>query len=589
MSTTTPNFGFTKPATGDKVNVADLNGNFDLIDAGVEPIHDTRTVTGSNGSITISNALDAPLLRFSAVGMGAPTVIDATEMGGVSAQGQQTWSTPLVMDVSLGVIDGNGDPVFLDYGGGVGANSYSPTSGEETGTLVYFNSKQIVKLFEAADDSGATYTNEGRGFHLFECPLPFSVASGSTVYCSHLRNENVSESEGIWADGDTLYLRVLNTHCGGDDFSKFAAYIEAIARVNNYYTPMAPVGFDPENFFDFFVMMTASASYTKSSDEILLSLDNGSQMMAYFKISDYIATLSEEEPDVTPIASMSATYYLDSAVNRAQQSSVNAALKNRFAGVAALGKDAVAEHGGAVGEGAAETYGGGAVGYYAKAATGGAVGVGASSIKGQGGAVGMDATAIDGGAVGYQAKTSDGCAIGRYAVCKDSHNDPIDAIQLGTGTNATTKSMQVYGTQLLYYDSTNNTHYIPLSLITASYNAATASEKNDFDLALGNIVRYSITNDLIGAGIGTFVKLTSDGTVSEAGEDGDVFIGQLAEVPSSGANTALVRIKGVMETEAMLGLGLQRVAFSDGTLDISANGREIFVTSRINGRVTFIV
>ena len=151
--------------------------------------------------------------------------------------------------------------------------------------------------------------------------------------------------------------------------------------------------------------------------------------------------------------------------------------------------------------------------------------------------------------------------------------------------------MKVYNTELLRprAGTYNYGLVIPLSLITESYNAASVVEKNDFDVVLGNIVRYTITNDLIGRPAGTFVKLTSNNTVSEAIDDGDVFIGQLAEVPMSGVSSALVRIKGVMKTEAPLSIGLHRVAFDGGWLEESANGREIFVTSSLNGQITFIV
>lgn len=552
----------------------------------LEPKHETQTVTTSDGSFTITDALDAPVVKFSATGMGTPSVA-----AGSVEMGSQTWNNPMVLDVPIGVVDSNSDALFLNYGGGIGSNTFVPTTGEETGNLIYYNSKQLADFFDYIDDQKTgTVTDEANSYELFTCNLPFAVEGSSTIYCSHLKNQNVSGKEGIWADGSTLYIRAQKEN-SGRTFEGFADRLRAIAMNCNFYDPYNPIGIESYNFQDFFIMLTASANYTKKTDRTSVVLGNGSKTLYYFKISDYLAAVQETTPNPTLMSNISVTYYLDTETNQNQNNYTNLLIDKRFNGIASLGSGAVAHFGGAIGEGALENYGGFAGGYHAKASTGGAIGAGASTIGRQGGAVGSDAKASDGGAVGYKATTSDGAAIGKSAVCKNTNDEPIDAIQLGTGTNQTLHSMKVYNTELLRprAGTYNYGLVIPLSLITESYDAATTMEKNDFDVAIGNIVRYSITNDLIGASIGTFVKLTSNNTVSEAWEDGDVFIGQLAEVPSSGANTALVRIKGVMETEAKLGLGLQRVAFSDGTLDISANGREIFVTSSINGRVTFVV
>ena len=85
----------------------------------------------------------------------------------------------------------------------------------------------------------------------------------------------------------------------------------------------------------------------------------------------------------------------------------------------------------------------------ASADTGGAIGNEASSNSG-GGAVGNRASASDGGgAVGDGAKTSSGFAGGYNAKTVDSGDTAIDAIQLGTGTNSTEKTLQVYSYQLM--------------------------------------------------------------------------------------------------------------------------------------------
>ena len=101
----------------------------------------------------------------------------------------------------------------------------------------------------------------------------------------------------------------------------------------------------------------------------------------------------------------------------------------------AIGAEAEADTGGAVGR-KAWTGNGGAVGYLAYAANGG-------------GSVGSNANSDAGGAVGTNAKAGAGFAGGSGAKAVDSSNNGIDAIQLGTGTNNTPKTLQVYGHQLL--------------------------------------------------------------------------------------------------------------------------------------------
>ena len=75
--------------------------------------------------------------------------------------------------------------------------------------------------------------------------------------------------------------------------------------------------------------------------------------------------------------------------------------------------------------------------------------IGRSVYAALGGAVGSYAQTYNGGAVGHGAKTSDGFAGGYYAKAMDADGNVLDAVQLGTGTNSTPKTMQVYGYQML--------------------------------------------------------------------------------------------------------------------------------------------
>ena len=152
---------------------------------------------------------------------------------------------------------------------------------------------------------------------------------------------------------------------------------------------------------------------------------------------------------------------------------------------AAIGSGAHASSGGAVGSNASTTSSGFAGGASAHASIGGAVGANASATESgfaggytasatEGGAVGSNASATDGGAVGYLAKTSTGFAGGYKAKTQDSSGDGIDAIQLGTGTNSTEKTLQVYDNQLLDADG-----HIPKERLASSVDGIDLDSADD--------------------------------------------------------------------------------------------------------------
>ena len=128
---------------------------------------------------------------------------------------------------------------------------------------------------------------------------------------------------------------------------------------------------------------------------------------------------------------------------------------------AAIGNSAGANHGFAGGN-AANATNGGAIGDNAKAGEGGAVGDysettggfagGSGAASDSGAAIGMDSSALDGGAVGFESVTGDGFSGGSEAKTIDAEGQPIDAIQLGMGTNNTAKTMQVYNKRIVEAD-----------------------------------------------------------------------------------------------------------------------------------------
>ena len=135
------------------------------------------------------------------------------------------------------------------------------------------------------------------------------------------------------------------------------------------------------------------------------------------------------------------------------------------------GYSSTSDTGGAIGRDAYSIQGGGAVGEEASATTGGAVGNGASADMG--GAVGNGASATYGGAVGSGAKTERGFAGGYEAQTVNGSNTAIDAIQLGTGTNSTEKTLQVY--QYTLMDANGQ---IPKDRMTNALNTALSDHAN---------------------------------------------------------------------------------------------------------------
>ena len=83
------------------------------------------------------------------------------------------------------------------------------------------------------------------------------------------------------------------------------------------------------------------------------------------------------------------------------------------------------------------------------------------ATAGSGGAIGHNAKAGRGGAIGDGATAGDGFSGGRIAQAgKDSNGNYIDAIQLGTGTNNTPKTLQVYNYKV--YDFNKDSLYCRL-------------------------------------------------------------------------------------------------------------------------------
>lgn len=194
-------------------------------------------------------------------------------------------------------------------------------------------------------------------------------------------------------------------------------------------------------------------------------------------------------------------------------------------GGGAIGEDTYTETGGAIGNGASSMTGG-AVGEGAQDQGGGFAGGKSAVTTNAGGAAGRNANAEDGGAVGDGAITGNGFAGGRYAKTVNTSGTGIDAIQLGTGTNTTAKTLQVYDYQLM--DADGN---IPAERLTNAGGSSANITKNpdatdgdiiDTHLTVGNR-RVSDTTGIFTGTIGT--QSFTSGNENMASGDYSVAVG----------------------------------------------------------------
>ena len=194
-----------------------------------------------------------------------------------------------------------------------------------------------------------------------------------------------------------------------------------------------------------------------SNNLLKLSTDNGATFIDVAtqqgnsnksEIDGLLSQTSTMLSEIGDLASQTSTMLSDietAVTNIANLTSNKTLIKNSGGGFSA-------------GDGAHAVYGG-AVGINATAAAGGAVG--SDTSVDSGGAVGSAASATTGGAVGHGARAGYGFSGGYNARAgTDSNGNYIDAIQLGTGTNNTPKTLQVYNYKV--YDFNKDSLYCQL-------------------------------------------------------------------------------------------------------------------------------
>ena len=136
----------------------------------------------------------------------------------------------------------------------------------------------------------------------------------------------------------------------------------------------------------------------------------------------------------------------------------------------------------------ANSYGGFRGGNNSYTSYGGAIGW--HSNSGHGGAVGNGARATDGGAIGSGATNTIGFSGGCDAKTGTTL-DPIDAIQLGTGTNTTEKSLQIYDDNI--YNANTHTLNIQNAIFNGGAGTSSVGIGNGTITADNNITSKTIT------------------------------------------------------------------------------------------------
>ena len=160
---------------------------------------------------------------------------------------------------------------------------------------------------------------------------------------------------------------------------------------------------------------------------------------------------------------------------------------------------------------------GAAIGHDTYSYNGGSVGD--SSYSSDGGSVGNRAYTEDGGAVGKNAQTSSGFAGGYNAKAYSDNGGPIDAIQLGTGTNPNEFTAQVYDYQLIADD--------------AETPSATDDSKYLKDVGKLSKLTTTVKNSIVDA-INSIVTLLKNKADKET-ENGGFVAGSNANLVDSGA------------------------------------------------------
>ena len=112
-----------------------------------------------------------------------------------------------------------------------------------------------------------------------------------------------------------------------------------------------------------------------------------------------------------------------------------------------------------------------AIGDFAVAGAGSSLGWGA--ITDNGSAVGYGAISSNGGAVGCGARAGDGFSGGKDAIAENG----IDAIQLGTGTNKSPKTLQVYDYTMMNADGKIPIDRLPQEIVKLINDVSVLAEK----------------------------------------------------------------------------------------------------------------
>ena len=223
-------------------------------------------------------------------------------------------------------------------------------------------------------------------------------------------------------------------------------------------------------------------------------------------VGDKLNEKEDKSNKVTELSNASTDTQYPSAKAVYDELELKADKQNQNGGFAA-GDSSQAQVGGAIGL-FATTQNGAAIGLSANSTYGGAVGSGA--ITDDGGAVGDSADASDGGgAVGCQARAEyGGGAIGKsaYAVRGFAGGErayaPTDTIQLGTGTNTKSKTLQVYNYTVMEADGS-----LPYVHTARPYIKTENAETLELNSIYNLGIQSNLTLQLPTADYGNFIQV----------------------------------------------------------------------------------
>ena len=459
------------------------------------PIHCTITASAnpsSGAAMAVSNSLTNPTkMAQLLVGIDSASfaVMSDDSFGGVSITKDTSGFDVVLLGTAYleSVSDENKIATISDISAGV--KLYSTTGQNTDGAMTQKATTDAlpqavtVTLTESQDFNDIVITNEQFDL-LLSNPENYLIvemtSSNLTVSLKYRRSQYTSMSvEG--ASQEMLIFECVNST--SLSFAPYEQRIDSLTVIKQTQNGESVIVVTDDTLdFTTFVPKTRTINGKSLSNDITLTATDVNALPDTTEIPTALADLNEDSSHRTVTDTEKSTWnnksnfsgsYNDLTdkptiptinINGASQSTINfdsdpqtqidnianntTLIQNSSGGFNA-GTNSVAHEGGAIGKNASSLHGGS---------------IGNTAITDEGGAVGYQAISTNGGAIGQGTQTSNGFA-GGYNAKTISGGLNIDAIQLGTGTNTQTKTLQVYDDNIYNAD----THKLGSALLDAIY------------------------------------------------------------------------------------------------------------------------